>query len=615
MAYETFALKYRPQTFDEIIGQDHVATTLKHAITEGRVAHGYLFAGPRGTGKTSTARVLAKALNCENGPTAEPCCECEMCRAIASGSALDLIEIDAASNRGIDDIRELRSKVGYAPTQARSKFYILDEAHMLTNEAANALLKTLEEPPDHVYFVLATTEPHNILPTIRSRCQSFEFRPIPQAKIVGALRAIADNEDVEAEDGALGAIARAAGGAMRDAESIFDQVIAYGRGEVTLEVVNSILGVTDADLLASVGDAVAANDIEGVFEAVDEVVASGKDIGQLLEDLSLYFRDILRLSLGANPPEWMRTAAAETERMQQQANMMGSRRVGEVIEELGEASSRIRDTSQKPLLLEVTLAHLASASDEAVAGAPAARESSTDESGAREPEEEPEAEPEEPEPSEVEEPAEPEAEAVEERQEPDEPGPGTQEEPEPSEAQAADPQAETVEEPQAPEAPEPEAEEEPAEEAAAEEAPVEEPGAEEAPEEQPEPAPLPDGPLSLDDVRAHWGRVAEALHDSGQISIAALIERARPDEVEEDTITLIFPAEAAFEHERVSSSYMGEIASAVESVYERAVTVVCDLEGGAADIEAASDGAPQSAQQQEMVDALKLNFEGSEEDE
>ncbi len=359
MAYQTFALKYRPQTFDDIVGQDHVAITLKNAVREGRVAHGYLFAGPRGTGKTSTARVLAKALSCERGPTDTPCCQCPMCEAIGSGRAMDLIEIDAASNRRIDDIRELIDGIAYAPTQARCKFYILDEAHMLTTEAANALLKTLEEPPAHAYFVLATTEPHNILPTIRSRCQSFEFRPIPLVEIVGALRAIAENEGVQVDDAALGAIARAAGGAMRDAESIFDQVIAYGRGEVTLEIVNSILGVTDVELLSEIAEALASADTEAVFHAVDDVVASGKDISQLLEDLGLYFRDLLRLSLGVTPPAWMQTPSAGQEQMQQQAQALGPGRLAEIIQTLAETAQRLRSSSQQPLLLEVTLANLA----------------------------------------------------------------------------------------------------------------------------------------------------------------------------------------------------------------------------------------------------------------
>ncbi len=526
MAYQTFALKYRPRTFDEIVGQDHVATTLRNAVSEGRVAHGYLFAGPRGTGKTSTARVLAKALSCERGPTPDPCCECDICVAIDSGRALDVIEMDAASNRGVDDIRKLREGIGYAPTRARCKFYILDEAHMLTPEASNALLKTLEEPPEHAYFVLATTEPHRILPTIRSRCQSFEFRPIPPALIVEALRRIAQGEGVEVEEQALGAIARAAGGAMRDAESIFDQVIAYGRGDVTLEVVNSILGVTDAELLASLADAVAGGDIEGVFRAVDEVVASGKDIGQLLEDLSLYFRDLLRLSLGAAPPQWMEGAAAGRERMQSQAQVLGARRAAEIIEELAETGGRLRETSQQPLLLEVSLAHLASLSGEAqVAG-----------------------------------------------------------EPEPGQPRSERPVEQPVEEPAVADTAEERAEEPPS----------------------PEPVDLPEGPLAIEVVRRYWPRMADALREAEHVSLVPLVMAATPGAVEEGTLTLDFPAESAWQFERVRQSYLRPVRAAIEALYGREMEIECRLEG-------AAPAEPGAQLQEQIAQELMLNFEGSEE--
>ncbi len=578
MAYQTFALKYRPRNFDEIVGQDHVATTLRNAVASGRVAHGYLFAGPRGTGKTSTARVLAKALNCERGPTPDPCCECEMCLAIDAGRALDLIEIDAASNRGIDDIRELREGVAYAPTHARVKFYILDEAHMLTPEASNALLKTLEEPPEHVYFVLATTEPHKILPTIHSRCQVFEFRPIPPALMVEALRKIAEREKVEIEEEALGAIARAAEGAMRDAESIFDQAIAFSGGVVTLEAVNAMLGVTDGELLARFADTIADGDIRAVFECVDTVVTAGKDISQLLEDMAAYFRDLLRLSLGVEPPRWTQAATAGRERMQAQATALGPRRLTEIIETLGEALRGLRETAQQSLLLEVTLAHLG---DEGAAGTapqkPAEREQVT--------------------------PAAPSSERSSERPE------------ESSGGQAEPPGAEAAEE--AAETPPPHAE--------------------------PEPVELPDGELTIEVLREHWPRVCARLEQTGQFSVLAMISDAVPGELKDGAMTLLFPADYPWLRERFAAEYVERLRDALEAVFGVRPEVRCVIEQAeeplveveekaapgeataaaerAAEETAEADAAPAepkedtpSARHQErLVEELKLNFDGIEE--
>src|SRR5271170_2340077 len=247
--YQVIARKWRPQTFRDLVGQEHVTETLKNAIEKDRVAHAYIFSGARGVGKTTAARILAKALNCVNGPTSSPCGECDSCKEIASGSSLDVIEIDAASNRGIDQIRELREMVRYAPAASRSKVVILDEAHMLTTDASNALLKTLEEPPDRVIFVLATTEPENLEDTIRSRSQHFHFRALTFAEITGRLEEIAAKENLKIEAGALAVISRMAEGSLRDALSLLEQARAYCGTKITEAQVRELLGVVPAEVL------------------------------------------------------------------------------------------------------------------------------------------------------------------------------------------------------------------------------------------------------------------------------------------------------------------------------------------------------------------------------
>ncbi len=379
MPYVSFSLKYRPKRFDDLIGQQHVAKTLKNALANGRVAHAYLFTGPRGTGKTSTARILAAALNCEKGPTPEPCGECAMCQAIIGGSAIDTIEMDAASNRGIDDIRDLRDKVKFAPAEGRYKIYILDEAHMLTEAAENALLKTLEEPPAHVVFLLLTTELHNIRSTILSRCQHFEFRAITLADIVASLRRIADQEQIEADDTALMAIAHAADGAIRDAQSIFDQVVAYADGPINLQVVNEVLGVTDRELLSRISEQIIAGDVAAGFASVDQAIAEGKDLVRLVEDLTIYLRDLLRLQIGGDAAEALRMDVEASQQMQAQAAALGEARLLEAVKTLAELQSQLKDSSQHALLVEVCLAQLCrppepvQASDRRTQQRPAAR--------------------------------------------------------------------------------------------------------------------------------------------------------------------------------------------------------------------------------------------------
>jgi len=293
MSYQVIARKWRPQRFSEVVGQQHVTATLENAIKHNRVAHAYIFSGARGVGKTTTARILAKALNCAKGPTVEPCNECDSCREIAAGTSLDVIEVDAASNRGIDQIRELREMVRYAPASSRYKVVILDEAHMLTDEASNALLKTLEEPPDKVIFVLATTQPEDLLETIRSRAQHFHFRALTFSEIVGALERIAQKEGLSIDSGALAVLARAAEGSLRDALSLLEQARAYCGETITDPQVRELLGVVPEELLDQLVDAVQARSAERVLALVHTFLAEGRNLQHFCREAIRHFRNLL----------------------------------------------------------------------------------------------------------------------------------------------------------------------------------------------------------------------------------------------------------------------------------------------------------------------------------
>ena len=292
-AYQVIARKWRPQTFDDVVGQDHVVRTLRNAIGRNRIAHAYLFVGPRGTGKTSTARIFAKALNCSNGPRADFDVNDPACLAIAEGSHLDVIEIDGASNNGVDQVRDLRETVRYAPAQGKFKIYIIDEVHMLSAAAFNALLKTLEEPPAHVKFVFATTDPQKVLPTIISRCQRFDLKPIPPDLIVERLKKIAAEEKITISAAALECIARLADGGMRDAQSIFDQMISFCGAEISEPDVLDVYGLVAAEKIAELAAALAAGDHRRIVALVDECDAAGRDLVRLLIDLQALVRGAL----------------------------------------------------------------------------------------------------------------------------------------------------------------------------------------------------------------------------------------------------------------------------------------------------------------------------------
>jgi DNA polymerase-3 subunit gamma/tau len=291
--YQVIARKWRPQTFDDVVGQDHVVRTLKNAIIRNRIAHAYLFVGPRGTGKTSTARIFAKALNCTNGPKADFDPQDPACQSIADGTHLDVIEIDGASNNGVDQVRDLRDTVQYAPAQGRFKVYIIDEVHMLSAAAFNALLKTLEEPPAHVKFVFATTDPQKVLPTIISRCQRFDLKPIPPDLIIERLKKISASEKIKISDAALESIARMADGGMRDAQSILDQMISFCGAEITEPDVLDVYGLVAAEKIAELGGALAAGDHKKLVAIVDDCDANGRDLVRLLSDLQAHVRTAL----------------------------------------------------------------------------------------------------------------------------------------------------------------------------------------------------------------------------------------------------------------------------------------------------------------------------------
>ena len=293
MSYEVFARKYRPQTFDDLVGQAHVSRTLKNAVAQNRLAHAYLFVGPRGVGKTSTARILAKSLNCVKGPTVTPCGECDNCHEIAAGNSLDVIEIDGASNNSVDDVRQLRENVRYAPAKGRYKIYLIDEVHMLSQAAFNALLKTLEEPPEHVKFVFATTEPQKVLPTILSRCQRFDLHRIPANLIAKHLQFIAGKEKITLEPAAAHSIARGAEGGLRDAESMLDQLVAFCGEKISENDVLDVFGFTSEQTVVDLTGRILRTETPGAIDLLHQQSEAGKDMMRLISDLIAYLRDLL----------------------------------------------------------------------------------------------------------------------------------------------------------------------------------------------------------------------------------------------------------------------------------------------------------------------------------
>jgi DNA polymerase III subunit gamma/tau len=348
--------RHRPGSFDEVVGQTHVVRTLRNAVEQGKVHHAYLFVGSRGTGKTSMAKILARSLNCERGgPTVTPCGECESCVTIAAGTSMDVIEMDAASNRSVDDVRDLRERVAYAPAGGHWKVYILDEAHMLTKEAWNAFLKTLEEPPPNTVFVLATTESHKVMATIADRCQRFDFQRPSLEQISEVLNRVAAAESIEVDEGAVAMIARSAQGSFRDALGTLDQLVAFGGSQVELKDVLEMLGAADADLLFEAVDAVVAEDPKGVLLGVEKMARSGRDPSQFARDLLAHLRHLLITQTTGEVPTTFVVTATDTARMQAQAGAIKPANLLRTIDELADALTAVREGDDARLAVEIAL--------------------------------------------------------------------------------------------------------------------------------------------------------------------------------------------------------------------------------------------------------------------
>jgi DNA polymerase III subunit gamma/tau len=354
VSYQVFARKYRPQTFDDLVGQAHVAQTLKNAVAQNRLAHAYLFVGPRGVGKTSTARILAKALNCIHGPTTTPCGICDNCREIAAGNSLDVIEIDGASNNSVEDVRELRDNVRYAPAKGRYKIYLIDEVHMLSSAAFNALLKTLEEPPPHVKFIFATTEPQKVLPTILSRCQRFDLHRIATNLIAEHLQMIAGKEKIKLEAAAAYSIARGAEGGLRDAESMLDQLVAFCGEEIAEPDVLKVFGFTSQQTVANLTDNILRSATADAVQLLHEQCEAGKDMMRLMSDLIAYLRDLLVFKV--KPDAVSEDIDSDSLKLlATQAELVETERLLELIDQFAEAEARMKWAPNKKLHFEVAL--------------------------------------------------------------------------------------------------------------------------------------------------------------------------------------------------------------------------------------------------------------------
>src|SRR4051794_19305581 len=561
--------RHRPQSFAEVVGQEHIVRTLSNAVEKGRVHHAYLFVGSRGTGKTSMAKILARSLNCVNGPTLTPCGECESCQTIAAGTSLDVMEMDAASNRSVDDIRELRDRVGFAPAAGRWKVYILDEAHMLTKEAWNAFLKTLEEPPPNTVFVLATTEPQKVMATIVDRCQRFDFQRPSLEQIAEVVKRVAAAESIQIEEGAVALISRSATGSFRDALGTLDQLVSFGGDSVTTDQVVELLGAADAEILFDTTDALATGDAKAALESVERLSRSGRDPGQFARDLIAHLRQLLVARATGQVPESFTVTVAQPERLAEQAKNVDDAKLVGAIDALSAAVAAMREGDDPRLTLEVALLKVSTpsldASREALlrrieslesrltGGAPG---SSSPEGGARDE-------------------SEPRAQAEDER---------AIELPEPSGAEAPAPPPVGDSPKEKEQEPEPEAE-----------------------------ASVATATVEIERVVEAWPAVVDHLREGGSAMLSTLFDEARPLKIDEERSVLLigFPESAKFNKKKAEAKGNVErMTEAITVIVGTTLRPVYELvEGDAPAVE------PEQAVElsdEEKIDLIKDNFDATE---
>ena len=543
--------RHRPQAFDQVVGQEHVVRTLRNAVERDRVHHAYLFVGSRGTGKTSLAKILARSLNCVNGPTLSPCGECESCLAIAGGTSLDVIEMDAASNRSVEDIRDLRDRVGYAPAAGRWKVYILDEAHMLTREAWNAFLKTLEEPPPNTVFVLATTEPHKVMATIVDRCQRFDFQRPTLEQLALVVRRVADAEGIEVADGAVSAISRSASGSFRDALGTLDQLVAYGGKSVETDDVLAVLGVAEADLILAATDAIAANDGRGALQACERLSRSGGDSSQFARDLLAHLRQLLVIRTAGEVADAFTVTAADPERLRAQADSLTDLGLARAIDVIAAALAAIREGDEPRMTVELALLR-------------AARPN-----------------------------LDPSREALMQRVERIEAMLETSAPPAGAAVRPVEPSGEPERQVAAP-------------------APDEPAGSAEGAGGSPTVGVAVAGALDLQRIKDVWPAVIDQLRDSGQELLSTVLEAARPVAVdaEEAVLRIGFPSSAAFNKRKAEASDARDrVSEAVRSVVGEQLRPVFTLLEGDSD---AGDAEGEELTPDELIERLKSEFDAEE---